>query len=165
MDKFKLFLFNEERNFLGRKVGNVLTAMQDVQQDMPNLGSRHLTKLGEDLVNQIRKILHSRWSGKNEKNLRELQKIAVAIKKTIEDKGDLREILPTATQVMQNLSGKLGVKVNSLKAPDAIPGQDASPSDFQISGPEQMGTPQQSAGMQQSMTPPPEQQPPMPGIM
>lgn len=117
MDRFKLFLLNEERSFLGHRVGDVLTAMQDVQQDIPNLGQRHLTKLGEDLVNQIRKILHSRWSAKNYKHLKELQKIGVAIKRAIDEKGDLRELLPAATQAMQDLSTKLGVKVNNLQAP------------------------------------------------
>jgi hypothetical protein len=140
MDRFKVFLLNEERSFLGRKVGDVLTAMQDVQQDMPNLGQRHLTKIAENLVNQIRKILHGRWSPKYQKDLRELQKVAVAIMRTIEEKGDLKEILPTATQTVQTLSGKLGVKVNNLEAPEQLPGQDATPQDFQMTG---MGPAQQ----------------------
>lgn len=159
MDRFKLFLINEERNFLGRKIGDVLTAMQDIQQDMPNLGSRHLTKLGEDLVNQIRAILHSRWSPKHEKDLRELQKVAVAIMRTIDERGDLREIIPTATQVLQTVSGKLGAKVNNLKAPDAIPGQNASQSDFQLSGTGPQMPPQgQEMNNPNNQTPPPQGQ-------
>lgn len=136
-NKFKNYLLNEEKSYLGHRVGDVLSAMQDVQNDLPNFGSRHLTKIAEDLVNQIRKILHGHWTGKNAVHLKELQKIAVAIKKTIEEKGDLKEILPAATASMQQLSGKLGVKINNLDAPDTTPGQNASPQDFQQTPPPQ----------------------------
>lgn len=160
MDRFKLFLLNEERSFLGHRVGDVLTAMQDVQQDIPNLGQRHLTKLGEDLVNQIRKILHSRWSAKNYKHLKELQKIGVAIKRAIDEKGDLRELLPAATQAMQDLSTKLGVKVNNLQAPDQLPGQNAVQGDFQLTGSGPQDAQQQQGG-QPPMGGPPMGGPPM----
>lgn len=155
MNKFRNFLLNEEASFLGHKVGDVLTAMQDIQQDMPNLGSRHLTKIAEELVNQIRKILHGTWSPKHQKDLKELQRIGVAIMKTIEERGDLKEILPAATQQMQSLSGKLGVKVNNLEAPQ-MPGDDISQSDFQITGqgPEQQppqNQPPQGAPQPQAM--------------
>ena len=109
MDRFKHFLVNENRTYLGRKVNDVLTSLQDVQEDMPNLGSRHLTKLADQVVNQIRKILHSSWDVANHKHLKELQKIGVAIQKTINEKGDLKEILPAATQSVQTLAGKLGI--------------------------------------------------------
>lgn len=151
MGKFGLFLVNEEKSYLGHRVGDVLTAMQDIQQDMPNLGTRHLTKIAEDLVNQIRKIIHGSWSPKYFKHLQELQKVGVAIMRTIEEKGDLKELIPTATQMLQSLSSKLGVKVNALEAPDAIPGQNASQSDFQITG----------DGSQNQQQPPDQQQPPM----
>jgi hypothetical protein len=169
MDKFKLFLINEEKSYLGGRVGDVLTAMQDVQEDLPNLGSRHLVKIGEDLVNQIRKILHGHWSPKQFKTLKELQKVAVAIKRTIDERGDLRDIIPAATQAMQGVSGKLGVKVNDLQAPEQLPGQDAAPQDFQLTGngPAPQQPPQ---GQPQPGMPPPQGQPqpgmpPMPGMM
>lgn len=133
MGRFKEHLLNEERSFLGHKVGDVLTSMQDVQNDLENLGTRQLTRMAEDLVNQIRKILHGSWSPKSFKHLKELQRVAVAIQKTIEEKGDLKEILPAATQTVQDLSGKLGVKVNTLKAPE-MPGEDVSQNDFQLTG-------------------------------
>ncbi len=152
MKRFSDFLLNEEKSFLGRRVGDVLTAVQDVQQDMPNLGTRHLTKIAEDLVNQIRKILHGTWSAKHQKDLKELQKIGVAIMRTIDEKGDLKEILPAAAQQLETLSGKLGVKVNSLQAPEQMDGQDISQDDFQITGP----NPQDQPDPQQ---PPPQQQP------
>lgn len=134
MSKFKYYLLNEEQSFLGHKIGDVLTSMQDIQGDLENLGSRQLTRMAEDIANQIRKILHSSWSPKSTKHLVELQKIGVAILKTIEDKGDLREILPAALQAMENLSGKLGTKVNNLQAPEEIPGEKINQSNFQLTG-------------------------------
>lgn len=159
MDKFKLFLLNEERSYLGHRVGDVLTALQDIEQDMPNLGSRHLTKLAEDMVNQIRKILHGSWSPKYHRHLKELQKVAVALKKTIEEKGDLKEILPAASAAIQQLSGKLGVKVNNLDAPDELPGQNITQQDFQMTGPDP------SQQQQPPQAPPQGGQPPMAGPM
>jgi hypothetical protein len=66
--------------------------------------------------------------------LEELQKIAVAIQKTIDDKGDLKEILPAAVQSLQNLSGVLGVKVNDLQAPEQEDGEDVTQDDFELTG-------------------------------
>jgi hypothetical protein len=116
--------------------------MQDTQEDMPNLGSRHLTKVAEELVDQIRKILHSSWSAKNQKYLKDLQKIAVAIQKTIDDRGDLKEVIPVAAQSMEQLIGKMGVKMNNLQAPEMIPGQNATPQDFQQTPPPMPSQPQ-----------------------
>lgn len=133
---FKGFLLNEERGYLGHKVSDVLTSMQDLQNDMADVGARHLTRLGEEIVNRIRKIIHGQWAARNHKHLEELQKIAVAIQKTIDDKGDLKEILPAATQAVQDLSGKLGVKVNDLQAPEApeMEGEPISQDDFELTG-------------------------------
>lgn len=122
MERFSQFLINEERSYLGHRVGNVLTSLQDLQGDLENLGSRHMARLAEEIVNQIRKILHSNWNPKYHNQLKELQKVAVAIQKTIDDRGDLREIIPAAAQVLQNLSGKLGVRVNNLDAPEDLAG-------------------------------------------
>lgn len=136
MERFSYFLINEERSYLGHRVGDVLTSLQDLESDMENLGSRHLSRLAESIVNQIRKILHSRWSPKHTNQLKELQKIGVAIQKTIDDKGDLKQILPAAAHSLQQLSGKLGVKVNDLDAPEEMDsGEDISPNDFQATGP------------------------------
>lgn len=134
MDKFKTFLLNEEKNYLGRKVAGVLTPMQELQDDMQNMGARHLVRTAEKLVNDIRKILHSHWEQQQQKHLKELQKIAVAIQKTIDEKGDLREIIPSATQSLQILSGKLGVKINNLEGPEMQAGEPISQNDFEETG-------------------------------
>lgn len=127
MINFKEFLINEEVGYLGHKIGDVLTSLQELQSDMENLGSRHLTRLAEEIVNQIRKIIHGDWSSKSGRSLKELQKIGVAIQKTIDDKGDLKQIIPSAVEAMQLISGKTGRKINDLNAP----GEMATMHDFQ----------------------------------
>lgn len=133
MDRFKYFLINENKSYLGHRVNDVLTALQDIQNDMENLGTRHLSRLAENIVNEIRKILHGQWDVQQHKHLAQLQKVAVAIMKTIEDKGDLKEILPASAQALQSIAGKLGVKTNELQAPE-IPGESIGMDDFEDTG-------------------------------
>ena len=163
MDKFKSFLINENKSYLGHRVGDVLTAVHDLTDDLENLGARHLTRLAEEIVNRIRKILHGQWEARNHKYLQELQKVAVAIQKTIDEKGDLREILPAAQQSLEDLSGKLGIKINSLQAPpERAGGEDVSQQDFQLTG---QGPSQQNQGQPPQQPPQgqfPPQQPPIP---
>jgi len=133
MARFKDHILNEEKSFLGNRVGDVLTALQDLQNDMENLGSRLLMRYTDQIVNQMRKILHDRWKSKHEAYLKELQKVAVALKKAIEEKGDVKQMIPAAVEALQNLSGKLGVKVNNMEAPE-LPGAPATQQDFQLTG-------------------------------
>ena len=155
---FGEYLITEERNYLGSKVGTVLTAMQDLQSDMQNLGSRHIVRVAEQIVSQIRRILHSQWTPQQMKYLKELQKIAVAIQNTMDQKGDLKEIIPAAAAALSDVSTKLGVKVNTLDAPEEEGGQDVSPQDFQLTG----NDPQQQQQQQPQM---PDPQQPMFGQM
>lgn len=144
MRKFKTFLLNEEKSYLGHKVGDVLTSMQDIQTDMENLGSRQLVRMAEEIVNQIRKILHGSWTGSSTHHLKDLQRVAVSLMRTIEEKGDLKEAIPTAVQFLQKVSGQLGIKVNNLEAPEE--GGDIAPEDFQTTP---QPDPQAQQGVQQ----------------
>lgn len=131
MNKFKEYLINEDKNYLGNKIGDVLTSVQDMQQDIDNLGSRHMSRMAEGIVNQIRKILHGNWNPKYINKLKNLQKIAVAIQKTIDEKGDLKQIIPAAAAALGDISGKLGVRINNLQAPEQEGENDLQPQDFQ----------------------------------
>src|SRR5688572_14890888 len=130
MQRFEQFLLNESRSFLGHRVGDVLTALQDLEEDMPNLGSRHLTKLADEVVVQIKKIVHGSWEAENRKYLIDLQRVGAALARTIEERGDLKEVVPACAAALQELSGKLGVRVNDLKAPEQTPGEPVSGDDF-----------------------------------
>lgn len=152
MNQFKVFLLNEDRGHLGRKINDVLTGMQDLQSDMDNMGARHLNRLADQVVNQIRKILHGEWDARSHQHLEDLQKIAVSIKKTIEERGDLKEVLPAAVQATQTLAGKLGVKVNDLEAPE-LPGSEIGQEDLQPTGPDP-AAPQEQPPAQPPMQPP-----------
>ena len=140
-----MYLLNEDKSHLGHRVNDILTSMQDLQDDMDNLGTRHFNRLVDELVNEIRKVLHGQWNSQNHGFLGDLQKVAVALKKTLEDKGDMKEIFPAAVQTMQGLAGKLGVKVNDMEAPEMEGGSDVSQDDFELTGqgPEQQQDPNQ----------------------
>ena len=163
MARFKSFLINEEQSFLGHKLGGVLTSIHDLEDDMGGMGTRHISKVVEDIVDQIRKILHSQWSTKQQANLKELQKIAVALMKAVEEKDNLKEIIPQISQLLGKISGKLGVKTNSLEASPEPGGADVNPQDMQLTG--NGPAPQQPQAQQPgAMPPPPTMQPPMPPI-
>lgn len=115
---FKEYILNEEQSLLSHKINSVLTAIQELEQDLDGMGLRHIAKLAEDIVNQFRKILHGTWTESQQKFLIEIQKIAVALMKAVEDKDNLKEIIPIISQELETLTGKMGKKVNNLKAPE-----------------------------------------------
>lgn len=148
---FRDFLLNEERSHLGHRVGDVLNSLHNIQSDMENLGSRHLARLADDIVNQLRKILHGNWTDKQKVYLKDVQRVAVAIKRAIEERDDLQQIVPAATQQLQTIAGKMGLRVNNLTAPPDEGGEDISQQDFQLTGngPEQQQQQQQQQPQQQ----------------
>jgi hypothetical protein len=121
---FKEFLLNEDKAYLNHQIGDVLTSMQDLQTDMDGMGLRHIAKVAEDIVDAIRKILHSSWSPKVRAHLIELQKIGVALMKSVEDKNTLKEDIPNLVQSLEQLAGKMGGKVNNLQAAPQETGQE-----------------------------------------
>lgn len=123
MEGFKWFLLNEDKAYFGHRIGDVLTAVQDLEQDMDGMGSRQISKVAESIVNQIRKIIHSQWPPQYAPKLKQLQKIGVALMKAIEEKDDLKQLVPAAAQQLADISGKLGVKTNNLQAPE-MPGDE-----------------------------------------
>lgn len=112
--EFKDFLINEEKSYLSHRIGDVLTALHDLDGDLDNLGSRQLNRMAEAIVNQIRRILHSQWSDKQIKTLKNLQKIGVGIMRAIDEKGDIKAVIKSATQELEGLSGKMGEPVSDV---------------------------------------------------
>jgi hypothetical protein len=117
--KFKEYLLTESKQFLADRVKDTLEGVEDLISAGKQLGARQLLRNSESVVNQIRKILHQSWSRTEYKHLRVLQKCGVAIMKTIDDKGDLRETLTSVRKELLNLLKKLGVPVS--KAPEPEP--------------------------------------------
>lgn len=111
--KFKEYLLTEGKQFLTDRVKDVLEGVEDLISAGKQLGARQLLRNSESIVNQIRKILHQSWSRTEYKHLKVLQKCGVAIMKTIDEKGDLRDVLNSVRKELVHLLKKLGVNVSS----------------------------------------------------
>lgn len=113
--RFRQYILTEETNYLSQKIGDILSATQSLAQDASNLGVRQLVKSSQRIVDQIRKILHDSWSDKEEKVLKELQKVGVALSKAIDSEGNLEEILNTSVDVLQDAIEELKTPINDLE--------------------------------------------------
>lgn len=111
---FKDFLLNEDKQYFSTRIGDLLAAIQELAQDSPHLGTRDLTRFSEKIVDQIRTILHSQWDKEEQHNLKKLQKIGVAIMRSIEEKDDLKAIIASATHELEKMSGKLGKPIHQM---------------------------------------------------
>lgn len=153
--QFKDFLLNENKHYLGERMGDILSALHDLNQNVSAMGTRQQVNNAENISNQIRKILHGNWSKKNDKYLKSLQKVGVAIMRAIEEKDDLVNVLQGSASELEKTLGDMGVPINSLGTKDVSASADNSGVAEPQAEPEQ---PQQN---QQGQQPPPQgQQPP-----
>lgn len=166
---FRDFLLNENKYYLGQRVGDVLTALQDLQQNGEGMGRRQMTANAQRIVDQIRSILHTNWSKKEERFLKDIQKAGVAIARAIEEKDNLEEVLPSVTGELEQVVTRMGVPVNSLATP---PDEEVESGDDQMAEPQgkeqqpkqqpqdqQQPQPQQQQPQDQQQPAPPQQQP------
>jgi hypothetical protein len=121
MPDFRNFLLNEQqikddsdKRFFGQKVGDVLTAIHDLEEDGKAAGNRKMTKVSLRIVNQIRAIIHDQWGDVATPFLPILQRVGVAMMKAIEEKGDINEVLASAGEELENIMKKLGVPINQI---------------------------------------------------
>lgn len=113
---FKDYLLNENKAYLGQRIGDILAALQELEQNSKGMGTRQVVANAERAVNQIRRILHGNWSKKEDKYLKKLQTVGVALAKAIEEKDNLLDIIPSAVSELEQLSGNLGTPLHSLGA-------------------------------------------------
>lgn len=125
--RFKDFLISEQHEYLADKVGDILTSVQELVEAKAQMAARHLIKNSENIVTQIRKVLHSAWLPSERKYLRVLQKCGVAIMKAIDEKGNLKEILSSVKSELEKLSEKIGEPINKLGAPQKNQTQEGQP--------------------------------------
>lgn len=111
---FKQFLLKESNQYLNQKIGDILSAIQDIAEDSEHLGSRQLIQNCQSIVNQIRKILHSNWNKSQTRYLQILQNIGVAMMRAIDEKDNLRDVLKNCKENMESLSAEIGMPVNQL---------------------------------------------------
>ena len=119
--RFKEFILNESQAYLAQKVGDILTAAQELRDDSKNMGSRDLFRFSERIVNQISRVLHSNWPREEKKHLITLQKVGVALMKSIEDKDDLSGTISGSTEALEKLVSDLGVPIHKMATTDAAP--------------------------------------------
>lgn len=112
--RFKKYLLNEQKEYFGEKVNDVLTGVHELLQAKKQMGAKHLIRNAELIANQIRKILHTSWSRSEHKYLKVLQKCGVALMKAIDDKGDLPETFNNVRSELEAMSHKVGVPANKL---------------------------------------------------
>jgi hypothetical protein len=141
---FSDFLLNEDRAYLGVKLGDILNAIQDITDNAGSIGQRMLVKNSEQIVNQIRRILHTSWPKSEQKTLEKLQKVAVNIMKAIEEKGDLPSVLQSASGSLEEIIGKMETPINQLAVPDSAEEPKAEPEEASGVSPSQGAMPKAS---------------------
>ena len=155
--KFKYFLLNEGTEYLATRVGDILNALQDIQQHSEGMGTRQLVSNAERIVNQIRRILHTSWNSDSLDILEMLQRAAVAIKKGIEEKNDLVEVLGNAANELQDSLAKLGLPINKVggeeNEKEEKPDQTSPPQDGEKEPEIQPNQATQGAGLTSPETP------------
>ena len=108
------FLLTEANKYFSSKLNSVLEDLQDILTNDEQMGVRDLMDRSENVVNQIRKILHTSWDKKDYKYLLTLQKCGVAIMKAIDEKGDLSETLNSCKVEVEKIMKKIGNTVNKI---------------------------------------------------
>jgi hypothetical protein len=127
-DQFKSFLLNETKHYLGQRAGDILTALQNLQDDASGMGSRALIRASQGIVNQIRRILRGRWNEQDVQHLKTLQKIGVALMKAIDENQELPEVIASSVMELEGLLDKLQVPINSLGTEDVdVPDETETP--------------------------------------
>ena len=119
--EFKTYLLNEQqikqdddKKYFGQRIGDVLTAIHDIEEDGKAIGNRKMTKATLRIVNQIRTILHDQWGSVVDPFLPVLQRCGVALMKAIDEKGDVVETLASAGDELESLLNQLGVPINQI---------------------------------------------------
>jgi len=121
---FKGYLLYETKSYLGQKVGDILTALQSLNDDAPNMGTRQLLSAAKGIASQIKRILHDNWPDSETTTLKTLQRIGVALMKSIDENQPIGDVLSASVQELQQASEDLGMPVNDLLSskPDAQAG-------------------------------------------
>jgi len=112
--EFKEFLINENVAYMGEKLGDILNALQELVTNGKAVGDRQLRKNCEQIVNQLRQMIRTKWQDKQKMFLPELQSIGVSIMKAIDDKDDLVSVLQDSASHIQDILSKLGTPINNL---------------------------------------------------
>ncbi len=163
MGDFKYFLLNENKVYLGERVGDILNSLQELEEESPHMGKRQLVRHADRVVSMIRRIIHSSWPKNEKKYLTQLQKVGVALAKAIEEKDEIADIIGGVTQELTELLSKMGSPIHQI---GTSKGDEAKDPDSQADEPshkQKPSQPQLTAPPQETPQPPQDTQYP-PGI-
>ena len=111
---FRSFVLNENRMFLGQEIGNILTALQEIQDEAKKIGTKNLVRFTDRIVCQTRSLLGGHWSDDDVKFLKGMQKVGVALAKALDESDNLEETISSCVGEIQNILKKMNVPVNNL---------------------------------------------------
>lgn len=118
MKNFKEFILNENKQFFASQCGDILNAIQNLEEEAEHIGTRNLVRFSSNIANNIRNLIHSHWIDDLEDHLKSLQKVGVAILKGIEETSDLLETIKSAKAILEELIKKLGMPINDIAVPE-----------------------------------------------
>lgn len=114
MTEFKNFLLKEETEFLAQKIGDILAALQSLEQDSKSLGNRQLMHMADNIVKQMRRVLITNWSKEEMIHLKSVQKAAVALAQATDTNQQMPEVISGVRRELESLLGRLKMPVNRL---------------------------------------------------
>jgi len=118
MKSFKQFMLNESKQFFASQCGDILNAIQNLEEESEYIGTRNLVRYSQNIANNIRNLIHSHWTDDLVLHLEELQKVGVAILKGIEESSNLLETIKSARSILEELVKKLGMPINDVGVPE-----------------------------------------------
>jgi gas vesicle protein len=120
MNNFKEFILNENKQFFATQCGDILNAIQNIAEEASYIGERNLVKYSQNIANNIRNLIKSSRISDNDfkDHLRDLQKIATSILKSIEESSGLLDIIKSAKSSLEELVQKLGTPINNIGIPE-----------------------------------------------
>lgn len=118
MNSFKEFILNESKQFFATQCGDILNAIQNLEEEANYIGTRNLVRYSQNIANNIRNIIHSHWTDDLSDHLKQLQAIGVAILKSIEESSELFEAIKSSRAALEDLVKKLGMPINNVGIPE-----------------------------------------------
>ena len=91
---FRSYVLNENRAFLGKEIGNILTSLQEIQEEASKIGTN--------------------WSGDDIKFLKSMQKAGIALAKALEENDNLEQVISGAISEIESTLKSMNVPVNNL---------------------------------------------------
>jgi len=111
--RFRRYVLAEQTEFLGKQIGDILSALKSLAEDAGRLGQRQIIRVSDQIVDDMRRILKGRWPSEDYRHLQELQKVAVYLKKACDsNEKPLTEVVQACKAAIEALVGELGTPIN-----------------------------------------------------